>query len=751
MTQHETGQPPHGGMRDEALAARRRMDLLVAASERLAGSLDPQETLLSVARCLVPDVADWCRIDLLDEHGRLQRRLAYHTDPQRSQEALEMARSSHASPGTVGSTGWVVRTGESYHGEFRFAADDPGPMAAFVRRFGMRSHYILPLVARGRTIGAMGVLQAESGRTLSEDDRALIREIALRAAVALDNARLFAQAEAAHRRLELLAAAGERLASSLDPQETLLSVARSLVPTIADWCRIDLLDEAGRPRREIAYHVDAALAERALQAARELQARPDTTGTLSWVMRTGQPYHGDFADLTEEADPALHRYTAMFGMREHVIIPLIARGRTIGAMAVVQAESGRSLGEDDRKLVLELGRRAALALDNARLFAAAEAARAHAESANRAKDEFLAMLGHELRNPLAPMATALHLMARKGDPGTRAEREVMQRQVAHMKRLVDDLLDVSRITGKRLEMRMQPLALADLVRHAGQSVQSVLGLRRLDLQVEPDAEDLWVSADEVRLGQVLNNLLGNAIKFTGPQGTIALRLRRVGDQAEVSVADDGVGMPPEVLQHVFDLFYQAPQGADRSRGGLGLGLAIVRSLVEMHGGTVAADSAGEGQGSTITLRLPTVSPPPPVANTQGQDMDTDGKGRVLLVDDNQDAADTASTLLELSGYQVKVAYDPGVALALLEQFAPQVAVLDIGLPGMSGYELAAQVRAHRNGASCYLVALTGYGTQADVAKAHAAGFRQHLVKPARPEALLEAVQRGLQDNEGSIP
>lgn len=366
-----------------------------------------------------------------------------------------------------------------------------------------------------------------------------------------------------------------------------------------------------------------------------------------------------------------------------------------------------------------------------------------AEEAGRSKDEFLAMLGHELRNPLAPMATALHLMARKGDPGMRLEREVMERQVSHMKRLVDDLLDVSRITGKRLEMRMQPLRIADLVRHAGQAVQPVLGLRRLELEIAPGAGDLWVSGDEVRLGQVLNNLLGNAVKFTGPEGIIRLRLRSMDGAAEITVSDTGMGMSGDVLAHVFDLFYQAPQGADRSRGGLGLGLAISRSLVEMHGGTVRAESAGEGHGSTFIVRLPAVDGPADAPDTSTPAALEGDLARVLLVDDNQDAADTAGALLQLSGYDVRTAYDPGVALNILDEFRPDVAVLDIGLPGMSGYELAARVRAHRNGRTCYLVALTGYGTAADIAQARQAGFGTHLVKPARPEALLEAIQQGL--------
>jgi CheY-like chemotaxis protein len=292
---------------------------------------------------------------------------------------------------------------------------------------------------------------------------------------------------------------------------------------------------------------------------------------------------------------------------------------------------------------------------------------------------------------------------------------------------------------------MQPLQLAPLVRHAAQAAQPVLGLRRLELDIAPEADALWVNADEVRLAQVLNNLLGNAVKFTGPEGVITLALAAADGEARIIVRDDGVGMPPGVLEHVFDLFYQAPQGSDRSRGGLGLGLAIVHSLMEMHGGSVEATSEGEGRGSVFTVRLPLISAPGEATLAGVFRAAQGGQGRILLVDDNQDAADTAGALLQLSGYEVQVAYDPGVALNLLDHFTPQVAVLDIGLPGMSGYELAARVRVHPNGRNCYLVALTGYGTAADITHARAAGFRQHLVKPAAPDALLEAIQQGLRE------
>jgi signal transduction histidine kinase len=426
------------------------------------------------------------------------------------------------------------------------------------------------------------------------------------------------------------------------------------------------------------------------------------------------------------------------GRGEPVQVPQlgIAELREVAA-ALTQASSERDRAAEERR---------AGEAERETLLARATEALHLAEEAGRSKDEFLAMLGHELRNPLAPMATALHLMARKGDERTRNEREVMERQVAHMKRLVDDLLDVSRITSKRLAMHFEPLRLADVVRHAAQTVQPVLGLRRFQLDITREGDQLWVSGDEVRLGQVLANLLGNAIKFTGPEASLALRLRRCesdAGSAEIVVEDAGFGMPPAVLEHVFDLFYQAPQGTDRSRGGLGLGLAIVRSLVEMHGGSVGAASEGEGRGSAFTLRLPTIAPPQAQAAPAGMAPGASRRARVLVVDDNQDAADTAAALLELSGYEVQVAYDPGVALALLDAFVPDVALLDVGLPGMSGYELAARVRGHGNGSQVWLVALTGYGTQADVAQAHAAGFARHLVKPATPDALLAAVEEGL--------
>jgi signal transduction histidine kinase/CheY-like chemotaxis protein len=359
-----------------------------------------------------------------------------------------------------------------------------------------------------------------------------------------------------------------------------------------------------------------------------------------------------------------------------------------------------------------------------------------AEEAGRGKDEFLAVLGHELRNPLAPITTALSLMERKGDERTRPEREILQRQLGYMVRLVDDLLDVSRITGKRLAIRREPLRLAGLIEPVIEAARSQLGGRSLRVEMAPEARDAWVRGDEVRLAQILSNVLGNALKFTVATGHIQVAVSAPGDEVLIEIRDDGAGMPPEVLEHAFDPFFQAPQEVDRARGGLGLGLAIVRSLVELHGGSVSAASEGPGRGTTITLSVPRLDPPP-LSAPPGPTEPAPGTGNLLVVDDNRDAADATAALLELVGYHVRVAYHPDSALQLLSGFRPDAALLDIGLPGMSGYELAAAMRGPPHRFTGLLVAVTGYGDQNDIAQALRSGFDAHLTKPVGAQVLLD--------------
>ena len=370
-----------------------------------------------------------------------------------------------------------------------------------------------------------------------------------------------------------------------------------------------------------------------------------------------------------------------------------------------------------------------------------EAARAEAETANRAKDEFLAMLGHELRNPLAPIVTAVELMKRRHPGAAERERSIIERQVGHLRRLVDDLLDVSRIVRHKLQLERRPTDLQHVLDKAIETVEPAFA-GRTPLSVQRVAGPVIVDGDDVRLTQVVCNLLVNAAKFTLPQQAVRLGLALDGSEAVIEVADEGAGIAGELLPHVFDLFVQGPQSLDRRSGGLGLGLGIVKGLVEMHGGRVAAASDGPGHGSRFTVRLPLAQAGAPEAAAPAAAAAAPQPAlRVLVVDDNVDAAQALGELLRAAGHAVREAHDAMQALAVLDEFVPEVALLDIGLPGLSGYDLAAVLRGDPRLAGMALIALTGYGREPDRARAIAGGFDEHLVKPVGIDTLFAAIAR----------
>ncbi len=351
---------------------------------------------------------------------------------------------------------------------------------------------------------------------------------------------------------------------------------------------------------------------------------------------------------------------------------------------------------------------------------------------SRIKDEFLAMLGHELRNPLAPIVTALKLMKLRGHDGdTGQEQAVIQRQVDHLVRLVDDLLDVSRIASGKVELRKDTVPLADVLNKAIEMASPLLEQKQHRLLV--DVPTVRWHGDPARLAQVVSNLLSNAARYTPAGGHVTLATRIKGGTVQIQVTDDGNGIAPQLLPHIFDLFVQGNRQLDRAKGGLGIGLALVRNLVQMHGGQVSAYSAGEGRGSTFTITLPdsvVAEAEPPVVDSNCAPAPEQGSGlRVLVVDDNQDAADSLAELLGALGYQPTVAYDPAHAIALAADSMPQVAILDIGLPGMDGFELAGHLRRLPDGAGLKLLALSGYGQENDKTRSREAGFAAHLVKP----------------------
>jgi signal transduction histidine kinase len=372
-------------------------------------------------------------------------------------------------------------------------------------------------------------------------------------------------------------------------------------------------------------------------------------------------------------------------------------------------------------------------------------AREQAEAASRAKDEFMAMLGHELRNPLSPILTALELMKR-GEGQVTREHAVIERQTRHLIRLVDDLLDVSRVTRGVLELRRQRIDLRDVLAKAIDIASPLLEMRRHHFEVQaPPRGALLLNADEARLAQVFANLLTNSARYTPPGGHVSVRAWRSGSELVLEVRDDGIGIAPELLPHIFDLFVQGRQAVDRGNGGLGIGLALVRSLVQLHGGSVRAQSEGVGKGSAFTVRLPSLELRETMgyaANLAPLSMAAVGR-RVLLVDDNEDAVAMLAELLTAAGHEVQTAADGPAALEAVKDFPPEVAVLDIGLPAMDGYDLAARLRSQLGGAAPVLIALSGYGQESDRARSEAAGFAVHLVKPVDCAELLSAIERQL--------
>lgn len=352
---------------------------------------------------------------------------------------------------------------------------------------------------------------------------------------------------------------------------------------------------------------------------------------------------------------------------------------------------------------------------------------------NRRKDEFLATLAHELRNPLAPIRNSLHILRMAGADDGAAERvrAMLERQVNHLVRLVDDLMEVSRITRGKIELRLEQLELASVVRSAVESSKPFIERGNHQLAISVPSEPLTLLADPVRLSQVISNLLNNAAKYTNDGGQIWLTVRRDGSSAVISVRDNGEGIPPEMIPSLFELFTQIDRTLGRAQGGLGIGLSLARTLVEAHGGSIEAKSEGVGKGSEFIVRLKLVRPQfnLPVAQSDGR-FENFTDCRVLVVDDNSDAAESLAMLLKLYGAEVCKANDGPAALETLGSFHPSVMFLDLGMPGMDGYEVAREVRQRPDGQNVLLIALTGWGQEDDRRRTREAGFDYHLVKPA---------------------
>jgi signal transduction histidine kinase/ActR/RegA family two-component response regulator len=462
------------------------------------------------------------------------------------------------------------------------------------------------------------------------------------------------------------------------------------------------------------------------------------------------------ADITKD-----HRYGTMsphhgmpsghLPLRSYLAVPVISRsGEVIGGLFFGHPDTNVFTDRAER-LVVGVAAQAATAIDNARLYEAAQeeiARREQAEAAlrevDRRKDEFLATLGHELRNPLAPIRHAA--MISNAPTATEAQKrwshDVIARQVHHMSLLLDDLLDVSRITRGQLRLRKERTELSSVVDATVETVRPSLDAKRQELVIHMPREPIHLAADPLRLAQVLSNLLANAAKYTEPDGQIRLMARRERDTAVIEVIDSGIGIAAEALPEVFQMFSQVKPTHDRSDGGLGIGLALAKGLVELPGGEIAARSEGPGRGSTFTVRLPigAMSLPTDLGAPIGLIESVAVRRRVLVADDNYDSADSLATLLRLEGHEVKVVHDGDQALAAFGTFVPDFALLDIGMPGLNGYRVAQVVREAPSESSVVLIAVSGWGTQSDKAQALASGFNYHLTKPVEPERLLDLLR-----------
>jgi signal transduction histidine kinase/CheY-like chemotaxis protein len=428
-----------------------------------------------------------------------------------------------------------------------------------------------------------------------------------------------------------------------------------------------------------------------------------------------------------------------------LVLPLVARGRTLGVVAI-GGIGGRAYQAGDFWLSEELSARAATALDNALLVR-------DIQEADRRKNEFLAMLAHELRNPLAPVRNAVHFLKLQGpqQPEFAWARDVIDRQVTNLVRMVDDLLDVSRITRGKIQLFPETLDVTALVTRAVETSRPLVETHRHSLKVSLPSLPLQVHGDATRLSQVLSNLLNNAAKYTPDGGRIEFAVTREGREAVFRVRDNGPGIPREMLAKIFDLFTQVDDSLDRSHGGLGIGLTLVRRLVEMHEGSVEAHSEGDGKGSEFVVRLPVREMQQALTNDDDSiDLGTlpPARLRILVVDDNVDAADSLAMVLRLHGHDVQLVHDGYAALDAAATFAPQVVLLDIGLPGINGYEVARKLRGSENGQRPLLVAISGYGQEEDRQRSFEVGFDHHLIKPVSP-ATLEKLLSGIGEAERS--
>jgi signal transduction histidine kinase/ActR/RegA family two-component response regulator len=530
------------------------------------------------------------------------------------------------------------------------------------------------------------------------------------------------------------------LAGSLDYEATLKSVARVAIPYLADYVLVDALDAGGHLHRLAAAHADPRLEDGlARRPPRVLGAAPDSV--IATVLERGEPTL--VRDVTDDWLAARRADAEHVGASavSVMLVPLRARGRTLGVATFALERSERRYTLADLALAEDLAQRAALGADNARLYR-------EAQDASRAKDEFLAVLSHELRTPLTPVLGWIRMLRTGALPAATVERalDTVERNTRLQVQLVEDLLDVSRIITGKLKLDLRPTHVAAVVDQAVESLAAAAAAKSIAVRRSVADALPPLHADANRLQQVVANLLANAVKFTPAGGHVEVAAALAGDRVELTVADTGSGMSPETAPFIFDRFHQADSTITRQHGGLGLGLAIVRHIVELHGGSVRAASPGLGQGTTVTVVLPlagpalrvdVVAPAPPAPALVP---DALAGVRVLVVDDEPDSRELVAAVLERTGADVATAISADEALRLLDKHAPEVLVSDLAMPERDGYALLRELRERGRTATLATVALSAQARPEDRRRALEAGYDAHIAKPVEPAALAMLVR-----------
>ncbi|MGF1933673.1 MAG: AAA family ATPase [Nostoc sp. ChiQUE02] len=743
--------------RQEAEANQERAGFLAQVSATLASSLDYESTLASVANLVVPYFADWCGVDLLQDNQSIHRVAVAHRDPEKVKLGWELyqryPRKLDAPEGVpkVLRTGLAEMAAEISDAALATAIPDAEHLR-ILRELGLKSCIILPLMARERIFGAISFVTAESEHRYSTADLSLAKDVAHRAAIAIDNARLYQEAQQAQKmaeraleriaRLQSITAALSESMTAAQVSEVI--VDQSMAGLGASCALVALLNESKTELeivRAVGYNQDLVNTWRNFAI--------DSPSPLAEAVRTGKPIWAEPTENRVARYPHLAQVYAQYDFEAWISIPLIVEGWAVGGITLGFTQSQQLSGED-QAFILAVAQQCAQAIARSHLYEAELMARSAAESANRIKDEFLAVLSHELRTPLNPILGWTKLMqSRKLDQATSDRAlETIERNAKLQTQLIEDLLDVSRILQGKLNLNFGRINLVSVIEAAIETVHLSAQAKSIQIQTSLESFVGKVLGDPNRLQQVFWNILSNAIKFTPTGGQVKIKLKQVGSQVQICVTDTGKGIAPEFLPYVFDYFRQADGATTRKFGGLGLGLAIVHHLVELHGGTVQAESLGEGQGATFTVRLPYLQD-----ESKGIKDVKDNSSlvaaqlsplsglEILVVDDDADMREFLPFMLEQYGATVTVVASAIEALTTLSQSLPNLIVSDIGMPEMDGYMLMQQIRSlePEQGGTIPAIALTAYAGEIDRQQAIAVGFQQHISKPVDPEELVKAI------------